>query len=133
MYYLRTNKIELPVCISLRQTESLKTYNYHRDSNYEYHGVETEDIASFISSQPAELEISQLTYLEIEHILRDCKMMKDLDSIIETRIADRYSTGKELKMRDLAADHPDRIEYEEYKESVKAPIRQKKKDIGLIE
>ena len=79
------------------------------------------------------VEAIELTFAEIEPILKTCCRMSDYDKIIETKIAKRYSVGKELKMRDLPLTDPERIEYEVFKESIKAPIRSQKKEMGLIQ
>lgn len=105
---------------------------YHQDGTYGYWGVQTED-ENFLTKQHPECEAEEISFADIQNILRDCRMMKDYDAMIEKKIAEKYSIGRELKMRDLAPDSLERIEYEEYKEAVKAPIRLLKKAAGLIE
>ena len=50
----------------------------------------------------------------------------------ESQILERYSVGREFKMKELPSTDPERVEYEAYKQSVKIPIRLKKVEFGLI-
>lgn len=110
-----------------------KHYNYDEIDGYEYVGLDDENTDYILSQQLPELEITELSFSEIEPILEDCQKMKDLDLIIETAIAKKYSLGKELKMRDLPDGDEHRKQYEDFKEMIKGPIRQMKKDYGLRE
>ncbi len=134
MKYFKAKKIitELTTLL-INQINQEKLIHYHDDGEYDYYGVETEDIDGFIAAQYPELEAKELSYQEVKQILDNCRLMKEFDNIIEQKIAERYSIGRELKMRDLSPTDPERIEYESYKESVKAPIRLKKIEFGLIE
>lgn len=133
MKYFKAKKIvtELTTLL-IRPIDQEKLLNYHSEDEYEYYGVETEDLDSLLAAQLPELEAQELSYQEIKPILDNCRMMRDFNSIIESQIAERYSLGRELKMRDLLSTDPERIEYEAFKQSVKIPIRLKKVEFGLI-
>ena len=98
------------------------------DQVFEIIGAETIDEAA----QHGECEVEELTFDEVQPILKECHLMKSYNEIIERKIAARYSIGRELKMVKLAVDDPERLEYEASVESVKAPIREMKREKGLI-
>ena len=135
MKYFRAKKV-----VDELSTKQFKSANnnddriihYAESDGFEYLGIESADLSALLAAQPVELEVAELTFAEIKPILDNCKMMKDFNSIIEGQIAEKYSFGRELKMRDLLVTDPERIEYEAVKESVKAPIRLKKQEFGLI-
>lgn len=131
MKYFASKKIITDVTtISVRSDE--KIIYYKSTDQLEYIGIDVPDAASFIDSQPAELEVTEMSYEEIKPILDNCNMMNELNKIIENQIADKYSVGREFKMRDLEPDNIERTEYENFKELVKAPIRLLKQEMGLI-
>lgn len=133
MKYFRAKEVVKDnTTLSLRAVNQEKMIHYHADDDINYFGVETEDVESFLASQSAEIEATELTFTEIKSILDDCRMMKDFNTMIENQIAEKYSVGREFKMRDLPATDPERIEYEAFKAYVKTPIRMKKQEFGLI-
>lgn len=133
MKYFRAKEVVIDnTTLSLHAAGMEKVICYHKDENFSYYGIEIEDAASILSSQPVEIEAAELTYEQIKPVLDDCRMMKDYNSMIEQQIADKYSVGREFKMRDLPTDDTERVEYEAFKESVKEPIRIKKKEMGLV-
>jgi hypothetical protein len=133
MKYFRAKEVVKDnTTLSLRTMNQEKMIHYHADEDVNYFGVETEDVESFLAAQPAEIEATELTFAEIKSILDDCRMMKDFNTMIENQIAEKYSVGREFKMRDLPATDPERVEYESFKESVKVPIRLKKLEFGLV-
>lgn len=111
--------------------EGMDVIFYDYDGVYDYCGVADVDVNSFLNSQPPEIEAEELTFQEIKPTLQFCKKMLDLDKIIEKDIAKKYSMGRELKLRDLPVNDPERIEYEEYKEICKEQIRAIKVEMGL--
>ncbi len=132
MRYFRCKQIVNDITTLSLKTDAMETsYLYHQDGDMQYWGVQTDD-PGFLLSQHPECEVTELTYPEMAPILKSCKMMRDLDIIIETEIAKEYSIGKELKLRDLAANDPERIEYEITKEAIKVPVRAKKVELGLV-
>lgn len=127
MKYVKAKTI--PTEYSLLQLRGKEIISYGND----LYGVKDEvDISSFISEQPAEIEAMEVSYEVAKPILENSFMMKEFNKIIERKIAERYSVGKEFKMRDLPADDPERLEYEQYKSAIKAEINEKKRALGLI-
>lgn len=132
MKYFRIKKIKSDYSIiTPNELYAEKIIYYHQDNDYNYIGVNTTNINDFINSQPVELEIQELSYDEIKDILENCQLMREYDKIIEREIGKKYSIGRELKMRDLPIDDPQRIEYENYKETIKQKIRLLKIEMGL--
>jgi hypothetical protein len=82
--------------------------------------------------QHPECEVEELTFEEVQPILNECALMKSFNEIIDRKIAEKYTIGRELKMVKLDYDDPERIEYEGFIEAVKAPIREMKREKGLI-
>lgn len=133
MKYFRAKEVVIDnTTLSLHASGMEKVICYHSDENFNYYGIETEDAASILSAQPVEIEATELTYAEIKPKLDNCRMMQDFNTMIEEQIAEKYSVGREFKMRDLPTDDPERVEYEAFKETVKAPIRVKKQELGLL-
>ena len=96
---------------------------------YEIIGAENIDE----TAQHPECEVEELTFEEVQPILNECALMKSFNEIIERKIAEKYTIGRELKMVKLDYDDPERIEYETFVGSVKAPIREMKREKGLIQ
>ena len=130
-YFSAKEVVKDNTTLSLRSINQEKLIHYQTDGDVNYFGVETDDVTAFLAAQSAEIEATELTFEAIKPILDNCRMMKDFDTIIEDQIAERYSIGRELKMRDLTTTDPDRVEYETFKESIKTPIRLLKVDFGL--
>lgn len=95
---------------------------------YEIIGAENIEEAA----QHEECAVEELTFEEAQPILNECALMKSFNEIIERKIAEKYSIGRELKMVKLPSNDPERVEYEAFIESVKAPIRVMKQEKGLI-
>lgn len=112
-------------------------FTFYGSSNdgFDHYGVNTDDagLLNLIASQDALIEAQEETYLEIAPLLKSCRMMNEYDKIVERKIAEKYSIGKEFKMRDLPPDNPDRIEYENYKSAIKTDVRLMKIEMGLLQ
>jgi len=96
---------------------------------YEITGAENIDE----TAQHPECEVEELTFEDVQPILNECALMKSFNEIIERKIAEKYTIGRELKMVKLDYDDPERIEYEGFVEAVKTPIREMKREKGLIQ
>jgi len=135
MRYFKVKKVVVPppedTTLSLVHSPEEKAIAYSEIDGYQYFGVDTQD-ANFLAKQHAACAVEELTFAQIKSILDPCRMMKDFNTIIENQIAETYSFGRELKMRDLPVTNPERMEYEAFKELVKIPIRAKKVEFGLI-
>ncbi|MGK9367511.1 hypothetical protein ACSSWA_01260 [Melioribacter sp. Ez-97] len=130
-YFKKKNKSAAYTVITPVELYAKRIIYYHQDNDYAYIGVETDDVNNFINSQPSELEMIELTFDEIKEILDNSRLMREFDNIIEDEIAKKYSIGRELKMRDLPPDDPERLQYEAYKESIKEKVRLLKIEAGL--
>ena len=132
MQYFKAKKIITEdTTLSLVAPVDAQLIKYSDDESFEYYGANVNDVEGFLQSQSPEIEASELQYSDLQNILEGSKMMKDLDDIIEKKIAEEYSIGKELKMRDLLSTDPQRIAYEAFKASIKTTVRQMKIDMGL--
>jgi len=134
MRYFKAKKVvdELTTKSFSQINDKDKIYRYEEKDGVEYLGVDSADIPTLLKAQPVELEVKELTYDEIKPVLDDCRLMKDFNAIVEKEIAEKYSVGREFKMLNLAATDQERLDYEAFKEAVKAPVRLLKKDMGLV-
>jgi predicted rRNA methylase YqxC with S4 and FtsJ domains len=131
--YFKAKKIVSELTTSsIHPLDQEKLICYDFDGTFEYYGVDLPDLTAFIAAQSPELLTQEVAYIDIKSILDNCQKMKDFNAIIERQIADQYTLGRELKMRDLVLTDPDRITYENYKTSIKTAVNTKKVEFGLI-
>ena len=112
----------------IKYAELVQASGYKEDQVFEIIGAATIDEAA----QHPECEVEELAFSEVSTILNECALMKSYNEIIERKIAEKYSIGRELKMVKLPSNDPERLEYETFIESIKAPVRVMKQEKGLI-
>ena len=109
-----------------------KIIHYDELDEVEYLGVDSADV-DILAKQPAEIEAVELTFAEIKPILDNCRMMIEYNSIIERKIAEKYSIPQEIKMLKLSVTDETRIAYQSYVDECKAEVRPSKLAMGLVE
>jgi len=109
-----------------------KVIHYDEIDGFEYLGVESVDVDGLSVQQPAEIEAVEITFAEAKPILDNCRMMNDLNAIIEKKIAEKYSLPKEIKMLKLTKTDPERVTYQQYVDSCKTGVNLLKVANGLI-
>lgn len=109
-----------------------KVIHYDEIDGVEYLGVESANIKALLSQQHAEIEVVEITFAEAKPVLDNCRMMNDLNAIIEKKIAEKYSIPREIKMLKLAATDPARVAYQAYVDECKVNINLMKLDKGLV-
>ena len=88
-----------------------------------------------LSIQYPECEVQEITFSEIEPILKNCVHMKMIDNQIRDEIKKYYSIDDEIKLTKKAITNPLDEEYlamQEKINQIKNVYNQSKKDIGLI-
>jgi hypothetical protein len=110
-----------------------KIIHYDEIDEVEYLGVESADVEGLLAKQPAEIEAVEINFAEAKPILDNCRMMKDYNTIIEGKIAEKYSIPQEIKMLKLSATDATRIAYQSYIDEWKAEVRPSKLAMGLVE
>lgn len=110
-----------------------KIIHYDEIDGVEYLGVDSADANALLAQQPAEIEAAEITFAEVKPILDNCKMMKDYNTIIEQKIAEKYSIPQEIKMLKLSTTDTNRMAYQAYVDSCKAEVRPMKLEKGLVQ
>ncbi|TRZ76917.1 MAG: hypothetical protein D4R97_00100 [Bacteroidetes bacterium] len=86
---------------------------YDRQGDIEYHGladdVDTEEV---LGLQHAECEVEEVTFADMEEILKGSRLYKEINAQVEKRIRDHYSIGDEFSMLKLAKTAPERVAYQ---------------------
>lgn len=110
-----------------------KIIHYAEIDSVEYLGVDSADTDGLLAQQPQEIEVEELTFAEIKPILDKSALMKDYNTIIEAKIAEKYSIPQEIKMLKLPENDSERIAYQNYVDTCKAEVRPMKLEKGLIQ
>ena len=95
-------------------------------------GVDIEESQKFIEVQHPECEVTEMLFIEIEQTIKESRMYHDMNKIIQTLIADRYSIADEIKMLKLAVDDSERVKYQNYVDECRSVGRALKIEKGLI-
>jgi len=117
--------------LSLVYGEDDTVFKYDEIDGYEYWGVQTED-ANFLTKQHPECEAEELTFAEIQPILHNCRMMRDINQLIEKEVAKKYTIAQEIGLTNSDWDSPEYADYRDYVAECKAKFQQLKIDRGLV-
>jgi len=110
-----------------------KIIHYDEIDGVEYLGVDSADVDTLLAQQPAEIEAVEITFAEAKPVLDNCRMMKEYNSIIERKIAEKYSITKEIGLLKLTKTDPVQVVYQKYVDECKAQVRPSKLIMGLVE
>ena len=130
MKYFKLKKVVTDTTFSLVTDENETSVMYSEEENFQYFGVETTD-KNFLNKQYKECEVEELTFEQISPVLQRCKLLKDLNEIVEIRIAERYSIGAEINMLKLDVLDEKRIEYQNFVDGIKNEVDVLKVEYGL--
>jgi hypothetical protein len=133
MQYFKIKKVVTEhTTLSLVYDESDTVFKYDEIDEYEYWGVQTENV-NFLTKQYAECEAIELTFAEIKPVLENCPMMKNINERIEKEIAKKYTVAQELGLTNGDHNSQEYITYRNYVDECKAKFHQLKIDSGLVE
>lgn len=133
MRYFKIRKVVTDyTTLSLVTSENEQAYKYAEDGEYEYWGANTDD-QNFLTKQHTECEVEELTFAQIQPVLENCKMMKDLNKMISDKIHKQYSLDDEIAILQKSENHPDRLVYNDFRADVKLEVNNLKQQFGLIE
>lgn len=103
---------------------------YDRINGYEYHGIQDDAI---LPPQHPECEVEQVTFSDIEPILKGCRWYKEINAQIEQNIRNRYSVGKEISILKLDPGSEERKEYQAFVDDCVMAGREQKIKLGLLQ
>lgn len=133
MNYIKLKKVVTEhTTLSLVHSEEEQAYRYAEEGEFEYWGVATED-ENFLAKQHAECEAEELTFAQIQSILNNCKLMKDINQLIEKEIAKKYTLAEELGLTNTNWDTQEYFDYRTYVDECKAKFLPMKVERGLVE
>ncbi len=112
--------------------ESARHLIYDRQGDVEFHGlpddVDQEDV---LSKQHAECEVEEVTFSDMEEILKNSRLYKEINAQVEKRIRDQYSIGDEFSIMKLEKTEQEYIDYQAKVDEFREIGRQQKIALGL--
>ena len=132
MKYIKAKRITTATTtLSLRPLDKEALICYE-SGDEEFYGVDVTDVEAFLAAQDPALEAAEVSYSDIEDVLKESRLLKDVDNITKARIAERYSIADEIKMLKLPKTDAERVIYQTYVDACRAEGRTKKRDLGLV-
>jgi hypothetical protein len=107
---------------------------YNRDEfDIEIHGIDCDDddLLAIISSQDVECEAHEVSYSDVEAILKKCRWYQEINSRVLEKIKSRYDINREISIIKLGSTHPEYIEMQAYIDQCKSNGDVEKISIGL--
>lgn len=105
MRYFKIKKVVVPppedTTLSIVTAAEEKATQFSEIDGYQYFGVNTED-ESFLTKQHAACEVEELTFDQIEPILKECVLYKSINAVVQTKIRQRYSADDEMKLNRMS-------------------------------
>lgn len=105
MRYFKVKKVVVPppedTTLSIVTAAEEKATQFSEIDGYQYFGVTTED-ESFLTKQHAACEVEELTFNQIEPILKECVLYKSINMIVQLKIRKRYSPEKEAQLNRMS-------------------------------
>lgn len=112
--------------------ESPRHLLYERQGDIEIHGLPDDvDQEEVLSIQHAQCEVESVDFADIEDVLKSCRLCKEINAQIESRIRKRYSVGDEFSMVKLETTDPERIAYQQVVDDFREIGRLQKVALGL--
>jgi len=112
--------------------ESPRHLLYDRQDNNEIHGLPDDvDQEEVLSIQHAQCEVEVVDFADIEDVLKSCRLYKEINAQIESRIRKYYSVGDEFSLLKLETTDPKRIAYQQVVDDFREIGRLQKVALGL--
>ena len=109
MRYFKVKKVVVPppedTTLSIVTNLEEKATCFSEIDGFQYWGVDTTD-ADFLAKQHAACIVEELTFDQIEPILKECALYKSIDTIVQTKIRQRYSPEKEAQLNRITNSLP---------------------------
>lgn len=132
MKYFKAKRITTATTtLSLRPIDKEALICYE-SGDEEFYGVGVTDVEAFLAAQDPALEAVEVSYSDIEPVLKESRFSLDIDDITKARIAARYSIADEIKMLKLSETESERVIYQTYVDACRAEGRTKKRELGLV-
>ena len=113
-------------------TEENRSLMYERKGDIEYHGLADEsDTDEILGLQHAECEVELVSFADMEEILKECRLYREINAQVEQRIRNHYSIGDEFSMLKLTKADPQRVAYQQIVDDCKQAGSDQKIALGL--
>ena len=87
---------------------------YDRQGDIEYHGLpDSVDPEEVLSLQHEECEVEEVSFADMEEILKGSRLYKEINAQVEQRIREKYSIGDEFSILKVDKTSPEYIAYQQ--------------------
>ena len=132
MKYIKAKRITTATTtLSLRPIDKEALICYESGDD-EFYGVDVTDVEAFLAVQDPAVEAVEVSYGDIEPVLKASRLLRDINDITKARIAERYSIADEIKMLKLSETDSERVIYQTYVDACRGEGRTKKRELGLV-
>jgi len=129
MYYYKYKEVIKDfTTYSIVVDEDNRMIKYAEEDGYCYCGTENKII---LKNQNKLCEVKEIEYAKIKPILVNCYFFKSLNKQVENMIAEKYSTGEEIKLN-REKQEPQYSEYLAYIQKCKDIVNYTKIEMGLM-
>src|ERR1035437_6944136 len=95
-------------------TEQNRSLMYDRQGDIEYHGLPDDvDVDEILGLQHEECEVEQVSFADMEEILKECRLYKEINAQVEQRIREHYSIGDEFSVMKLSKTSAEYLAYKQ--------------------
>ncbi|MHB8840994.1 MAG: hypothetical protein ACYC56_04260 [Candidatus Aquicultor sp.] len=105
MRYFKVKKVVVPppedTTLNIVTGLEEKATMFSEVDGYQYYGVETTD-ENFLAKQHAACGVEELTFTQVEPVLKECALYKSINEIVQTKIRSKYSAGDEIKLNRMS-------------------------------
>jgi len=105
---------------------------YDRLGNIEYHGLSDDvDPEEVLALQHEVCEVEEVSFADIEEILKGSRLYTEINNQIESRIREKYSIGHEFSLLKLDPNSEEYLEYQSFVDQCREEGRLQKIALGL--
>ncbi len=108
--------------------EEIQHHFYARIGGYEYHGISDDAV---LPEQHDECEVEEVAFADMEEILKESRLYKEINAQVEQRIRDQYSIGDEFSILKADKASPEYIAYQQVVDECRQAGRAQKIALGL--
>jgi len=105
---------------------------YDRQGDIEYHGLPNDiDPEEVLALQHADCEVEEVSFADMEEILKGCRLYKEINAQVEQRIREKYSIGDEFSILKLDKTSAEYLAYQQKVDEYREAGRVQKIALGL--
>lgn len=113
-------------------TEENRSLMYDRQGDIEYHGLGDDvDTDEILGLQHPECEVQEMTFADMEEILKESRLYREINAQVEQRIRDHYSIGDEFSVIKLSKTSAEYLAYKQIVDDCKQAGNDQKIALGL--